>query len=170
MGDPRRLRKKYKKPKKLWEKSRIQRDKALKEKYGLKNTRELWIMEAELRKVRRVARRLLPLPPEERREEQEKIVNKLLKWGILQTKDIQLEELLNLKVEDFLERRLQTQVYRLGLAASPRQARQLITHGFIAVNGVITTSPGYVVKVDDQITLARAWRGNNAEKGEESQD
>ena len=170
MGDPRRLRKKYKKPKKLGEKSRIQKDKSLRDKYGKKNSREVWIMEAELRKVRRVARQLLPLPPEQRKMEQKKIVNKLLKWGIIQNKDIQLEELLNLKVEDFLERRLQTQVFRMGLASSPKQARQLITHGFIAVNNVVTRSPGYIVKIDDQITFAKEWRGANAEEEKESEN
>jgi small subunit ribosomal protein S4 len=47
-----------------------------------------------------------------------------------------------MKTENELERRLQTIVYRKGLARSPKQARQLITHGHIAVNGRKLTIPG----------------------------
>ena len=53
--------------------------------------------------------------------------------------------ILSLKVQAALERRLQTLVHRKGLARSPKQARQLITHGHIAIAGRRVTIPGYHV-------------------------
>jgi len=65
MGDPRRLRNKFERPKKLWDVDRIKHDKTLKVEYGLKNMSELWRSTAELKKYRREARRLLSLTEEE---------------------------------------------------------------------------------------------------------
>ena len=144
MGDPRRLSKKYKRPKKLWDKARIQEESALKREYGLKNTREVWIARAELRKVRREARRSLALPPEEREAVISKVLKKLARLNIL-GENATVDDILSLTTRDILERRLQTQVFRKGLAKTIKQARQLIVHGFIAVNGVRVTSPGFLV-------------------------
>src|SRR3989344_1511089 len=48
-----------------------------------------------------------------------------------------------------LEKRLQTMVFRKGLANSVKQARQFITHGHIAINGKRVSSPGYIVPVSE---------------------
>jgi small subunit ribosomal protein S4 len=48
-------------------------------------------------------------------------------------------------VEQQLERRLQTIVYRKGLARSPKQARQFVTHGHIMIGTRKVTIPGYHV-------------------------
>ncbi|NYE57968.1 30S ribosomal protein S4 [Carboxydothermus ferrireducens] len=52
-----------------------------------------------------------------------------------------------------LERRLDNVVYRLGLAASRAQARQLVRHNFFTVNGRKVNIPSYLVKVGDVIAL-----------------
>ncbi|RKQ83674.1 30S ribosomal protein S4 [Brockia lithotrophica] len=52
-----------------------------------------------------------------------------------------------------LERRLDNLVFRLGLARTRRQARQLVTHGHITVNGQRVNIPSYLVKVGDTIGL-----------------
>jgi small subunit ribosomal protein S4 len=59
----------------------------------------------------------------------------------------------SLKITDILERRLQTQVYRQGLANTIRQARQFITHGHIQVAGQRVTVPSYLVKRGDEMTI-----------------
>jgi len=59
--------------------------------------------------------------------------------------DADIGDVLALKTRQALERRLETVVYRLGLARSPKQARQLITHGHIAIAGRRTSIPGYRV-------------------------
>lgn len=52
-----------------------------------------------------------------------------------------------------LERRLDNVVYRLGLAITRAQARQLVSHGHIVVNGRKTNIPSYSVKVGDMISV-----------------
>lgn len=52
-----------------------------------------------------------------------------------------------------LERRLDNAVYRLGFAASRSQARQLVTHGHIEVNGKQLTIPSYTLNVGDTIRI-----------------
>jgi small subunit ribosomal protein S4 len=52
-----------------------------------------------------------------------------------------------------LERRLDNVVYRLGLAATRAQARQLVTHGHITVNGRKTNIPSFTVKVGEKIAV-----------------
>lgn len=53
-------------------------------------------------------------------------------------------------MRDILERRLQTIVYRKGLARTIHQARQLITHKKIEVGGRIVSAPGYLVQREEE--------------------
>jgi small subunit ribosomal protein S9e len=57
---------------------------------------------------------------------------------------------LALKIEDFLERRLQTCVYKLGLAKSIHHARVLIRQRHIRVGKQIVNVPSFVVRLDSQ--------------------
>lgn len=52
-----------------------------------------------------------------------------------------------------LEMRLDNVVYRLGFAASRRQARQMVNHGHFAVNGIPTNIPSYSVRVGDIVAV-----------------
>lgn len=54
-----------------------------------------------------------------------------------------------------LERRLDNVVYRLKLAVSRTQARQIIVHGHVLVNGKKVYSPSFLVKIGDEISLAQ---------------
>jgi small subunit ribosomal protein S4 len=155
MGDPRRLRNKYERPKKLWDVDRLKHDKALESEYGLKNMRELWRATAELKKYRREARRLLSLTEDERKTDAGKILTKLAKFGILKEGSV-IDDVLSLEVRAILERRLQTIVLRKGLALTTAQSRQLITHGFIAVNGKVVTRPGYLVNTAEESALSHS--------------
>ncbi len=158
MGDPKRHRKKYVTPRKPWDKVRLEREAQLLIKYGLRNKRELWRFENILRKYRRVARDLLSkvnLPGREgeiARAKANAVINRLIRMGVL-NENATLDDILNLTVEDFLERRLQTIVYRQGLARTIKQARQLITHGHIAVDGRRVTSPSYIVERDEETKI-----------------
>jgi len=152
MGDPRKFGNKYEHPKRLWEADRIKEEKALKREYGLKTMRELWVMNQELKKMRREARRLLSVTQDERERDLPKLMNKLARLGILGS-DSKLEQVLSLNVRDVLERRLQTRVVKRGLAKTVKQARQLITHGFISVKGRKVDSPSYLVPVSEDDSL-----------------
>lgn len=60
-----------------------------------------------------------------------------------------------------LERRLDNIVYRLGFGSTLRQARQMVTHGHIRVNGRKIDIPSYSVNVGDEISLRDKSRKNN---------
>ena len=57
-----------------------------------------------------------------------------------------------------LERRLDNVVYRMGLATTRAQARQLVNHGHITVDGVKTDIPSFTVKVGEVIAVRPASR------------
>jgi len=148
----RRLRKKYKTPRKPFERDRLIEEIRLVGYYGLRNKKELWCAKTLLSEFRRRARRLLAIPPEEREKDEKALIDKLYRLGILD-KDATLDDVLKLRVEDILERRLQSVVWRLGLARTPHQARQMIVHRHIMVNGRIVTSPSYLVRRDDVVEI-----------------
>ena len=155
MGDPKKHRKKYVTPPRPWDKARLEKEAQIVIKYGLRNKRELWRFQNILRKYRRVARDLLAkvdLPGKEgeyAKAKAQMVIKKLVRMGVLQ-ENATLDDILNLGVEDFLERRLQTVVYRQGLANTIKQARQLIVHGHIAVDGRRVTAPSYIVEKDEE--------------------
>lgn len=60
----------------------------------------------------------------------------------------------------FLECRLDNIVYRIGFANSIRQARQMVNHGHILVNGEKVDRPSFEVKVGDVVTLKEKHRKN----------
>ena len=149
MGDPKKTKKHYESPRKPWDKGRLEREKALKNTYGFKNKKELWRTETMLRKKRINARKLLALPLEERKKREKELLDSLERIGLL-TGNATLDDVLSLTVESLLERRLQTMVWRKGLANTPKQARQFITHGHIAVSDAKVDAPGYLVTKNDE--------------------
>jgi small subunit ribosomal protein S4 len=89
----------------------------------------------------------------ERRSIMEKqLLGRLRRLGIL-SRNVALDNVLDMSVEDILERRLQTLVFRKGLTKSIYQAREFITHGHIAINERRISSPGYLVLKDEESKL-----------------
>lgn len=147
----RKIKKKLKKPRAPWDKERIEGENVLMKKFGLRRKREIWKAESILRSLRRRARDLAA----KRDKVHEKILlDKLFKMGLLK-KNASLDDVLSLTVENILERRLQTVVFRKNLANTPKQARQLITHGHITVNGRRTVYPSSMVLrgLEDKISF-----------------
>ena len=70
------------------------------------------------------------------------------------------EEMTGVALLKALECRLDNLVYRTGFARSIRQARQLVTHGHILVNGQKVDIPSFGVKVNDVISLKEKTRTN----------
>ena len=60
-----------------------------------------------------------------------------------------------------IERRLDNVVYRLGFAATRREARQLVNHGHYTVNGKRVNIPSYMVKLGDVIAVCEKSCSNN---------
>jgi small subunit ribosomal protein S4 len=59
-----------------------------------------------------------------------------------------------------LERRLDNTIFRIGFASSRNQARQIVRHNHILVNGKKVNIPSFQVSVDDVITLKEKSRAN----------
>ncbi|MFX1257118.1 MAG: 30S ribosomal protein S4 [Promethearchaeota archaeon] len=155
MGDPRRLKKKYKKPKHPYQKERILEELEFLGKYGLRNKREFWKSRTLLANWRSLARHSRTLPKEKALEVQQILIEKLKRLGILGV-EAEFEDVLLLNVEDVLKRRLQTLVYQKGLANTIYQARQYIIHGHIQVGNKRINAPSYIVKKveEDLISFA----------------
>jgi len=158
MGYPGKNHKTYQTPKRPWEKTRIEEETRLVIEYGLRNKREVWKAQSHLRKYRKAARELLALMSngaEQAKYESKKteLISHMQRIGLLGP-DADIDNVLALKVPAQLERRLQTIVYRKGLARSPKQARQLVTHGHIAIAGRRVTIPGYVVCRNEEADIA----------------
>ena len=74
---------------------------------------------------------------------------RLFKYSLIQ-KNARIEDILDLTINDFLERRLQTIVFKKNLSKSIKQARQFITHGHIFIESKKVTIPSYFVAVDEE--------------------
>lgn len=137
----RKIKKKFKKPIKPWDKERMGKESILLKTFGLRRKHEIWKAESILRLFRRRARDLAA----KRDKTQERILlDKLYKMGLL-GKNADLDDVLSLTGENLLERRLQTIVFKKKIANTPKQARQFITHGHIAIEGRRTIYPSFSV-------------------------
>jgi len=149
MGDPKKRKNQFEKPLRPWDRGRLEKEKELKKSFGLKNKRELWMVETILRKKRKSARSLLALELEAREKMEKELIKSIAKYGIISEMAV-LDDVLGLGAESFLERRLQTIVWRKGLASTIGQARQFVVHGHIAVNGRKVDRPSYLLKSGEE--------------------
>ena len=148
MGDPKFRRKTYSAPRHPWDKTRIDAENELVVKYGLKNKRELWKSQATLASFRTQARNLqakMRISDPNARVVFQKLINRLNRYKILGN-EATLDDVLSLPIESVLDRRLQTIVHKRSLARTVKQARQLITHGHITLNGRRVNIPGVLVE------------------------
>ena len=158
MGDPKKIRKKYETPRHPFEGERIKAESQMVGAYGLKNKRELWKAESELRKYRTNARDIqasLRLGDARAMEQVRSMISRLSRYGIL-SENATADDILALNVQSFLERRLQTFVMRKGLARTPGMARQMIVHGHISVADRKITIPGYKVLKAEEDSVSYA--------------
>jgi small subunit ribosomal protein S4 len=142
----RKIRKKYKTPIKGWSKERIERERETVKIYGLKKKREIWRSETFSRKFRRMARELAART---NKEKEKILIEKLVRYGLLNEGNT-LDDVLSLTTEKFLERRLQTILVRKGLCTTPKQARQMIVHGHVMINGRRISYPSYLVTKSEE--------------------
>jgi small subunit ribosomal protein S4 len=149
MGDPKKQRKKYETPRFRWRKDILQEELKLLGQYGLRNKHELWRHKTMLSKTRGIARSLIGKTPEERVKMENELLVRLKKLGVLDETAV-LDNVLDLSIEDLLERRLQTIVFRKGLVRTIFQSRQLITHGHVNIGNRRVTVPSYIVSKEEE--------------------
>lgn len=149
MGAPKKIRRKYNTPKHPWEEERIEKDKITLENYALKNKKEIWKMQAVLKKYTEHAKRLANSGSEQAKKEKEQMIGKLFKLGLV-NKNADVDDVLSLNIENVLDRRLQTLVYKRGMANTPKQARQFIVHGHIFIDDRKVNVPSYLVDTNEE--------------------
>jgi small subunit ribosomal protein S4 len=146
----------YETPNHPFQGERIAEESNLTGRYGLTNKEELWRAQSELRGFRQEARRLLgdaQGDADEAEREGEAFLDRLRRLGILSETD-SIDDVLSLEITDVLERRLQTVVYREGLANTPKQARQFVSHGHIVVGESRVTAPSRKVAITEEDSVA----------------
>ena len=141
-----RQKKKYDKPLRPWDRGRIEAEKKLKQDYGLRRKKEIWRAESILRNYRRLARNL---SAKKDKEKEKILLDKLVKIGLINP-NASIDNVLALNVESILGRRLQTLVFRKGLAHSINQARQFIIHGHIALDKKRVRWPSTLVPLSEE--------------------
>jgi small subunit ribosomal protein S4 len=142
--------KKFEKPLRPWDKARIEEERKISQDYGLRRKKEIWKIESILRNYRRIARSLAATT---NKEKEKILLDKLFRMGLI-NKDDDLDDVLALTIDKLLERRLQTLVLRKGLASTPKQARQFIVHGHIAVDGRKVRWPSILVPITDESKIS----------------
>ncbi|KAF5103551.1 hypothetical protein D0Z03_000161 [Geotrichum reessii] len=149
---PRTYSKTYTVPRQAYDLSRLDAELKLAGEYGLRNKREIYRIGLQLSKIRRAARDLLTRDEKDPKRlfEGNALIRRLVRIGVLSEDKMKLDYVLALRVEDFLERRLQTQVFKLGLAKSVHHARVLIKQRHIRVGKQIVNVPSFTVRLDSQ--------------------
>ena len=138
----------YSRPKRPFDKARIEEEGEIVNEFGLKNKKEIWKADAKIKTIREKAKKLISAKP----EEQQALFDKLNKRGL---KVDSISSVLSLDKKDYLKRRLQTIVVEKKLASTFKQARQLIVHKKVLVDGKVVNTPSYIVPVEleNKITL-----------------
>ncbi|MDY5872873.1 MAG: 30S ribosomal protein S4 [Candidatus Methanomethylophilaceae archaeon] len=156
MGDPKFSRRSYDTPSHPWQGERIKAEVVLVKSYGLKNKTEVWKAQSVLRNYRKQARELQALlrgGDAQAKKEADALLNKCGRIGVLPLEGATLNDILTLTEKNILGRRLQTLVFEKGLASTIGQARQMIVHGHIFMNGHKVTVPGYIVTRNEETTI-----------------
>jgi len=146
----RRISKRFKKPRMSWDSDEISERKDIMKDYGLRRRKEILIAQEILRNYRRRARELIA---EQDERKVKVLLDKLVKLGLLK-EGSGLDDVLALTINGILERRLQTLVWKKGMASTAIQSRQSITHGHVTIEGKKTTSPAYIVPVEEEKKIA----------------
>ncbi len=140
---PKRKRKKYSRPQRPFDKARIQEENLLRDKYGLKNKKEIWKADAAIARIRNLVKQLITKPEEEKKAFVKKLQTKGFKVN-------NIADSLALDKEDWLKRRLQTIVFSKKLARTPKQARQLVAHKQVSIGNKTINIPSYQVSLEQE--------------------
>lgn len=136
----------YSRPKRPFEKIRIDEEAKIKEEFGLKNKKEIWKAEARIKSIRERAKKLISSDA----EKQKSLFEKLNSQGF---KVNSIADILSLTKQDYLKRRLQTVLVEKKLANSPRHARQLLVHKKVLINDRVVNTPSYVVPLSQEKSI-----------------
>lgn len=160
MAGIRRQKKIYSRPRKPFDSERISEENIVIKKYGLKNKKEIWKAEAQVSRLRNIAKTMIKASAEEKST----FIKRLVDKGFLKSGS-EIDDVLDMKKEDYLDRRLQTVVQKKGYGRSSKHSRQMVTHRFISVNGRIINVPSYIVDLkEEKLITVKAMKPKAAAK------
>lgn len=112
-----------------------------------------------LAKTRAVARKLLTLPERDPRRmfEGDALLRRMHRWGLMAEDEDKLDMVLQLTTQKLLERRLQTKVFKLGMAKSVHHARVLIVQRHVRVGQQMVNAPSFAVRPSSEKHIAHAF-------------
>ncbi|MBT3404907.1 30S ribosomal protein S4 [archaeon] len=131
----------YSRPRRPFDKARIEEEAEIKKDFGLKNKKEIWKAEAKIKSMREKAKKLISA------EEKDKklLFDQLNKIGLNVNS---IADVLGLDRRDYLGRRLQTVILNKNLVTTIKSARQMITHKKVMVDEKIVNKPSFIVPVE----------------------
>ena len=162
------LKKQYETPSEAWDEDRIEQEKELIEEFGLRNKREVYKAESELRGLRRQARKAVAADDN---KQIQPLLDRAHNLGLIK-EDGSIEDVLSLDTREILNRRIQTAVERKGFADTVKEARQLIVHGHIFIDSQKVNVPGYLLTQEEEknLELKMPEPENNDEEEEETEN
>ena len=155
-------------PRQHYDRDRQDKEIKLAGEYGLKNKREIWRIQLVLANIRKRARELLTLEESNpiRIFEGAALMNRLFKFGLLDREtESGLDFALSLTVERFLERRLQTLVYKNKLSKSIHHSRVMIYGGQVTVNRQLVDVASYLVSAENESKIELNTKSSLMEGG-----
>jgi len=135
-----------------WNKAAIEEERKLKWEYGLGKKKEIFIAASALKHFKDAAKRVVASRTKQSELEKQQLLEKLQRYGLVRA-GAELDDILGLRMRDILERRIQSLVYRKGLARSMLQSRQFITHHHIWVGEKQITSPLTLLTLEEEANL-----------------
>ncbi|HUW43343.1 MAG TPA: 30S ribosomal protein S4 [Bacillota bacterium] len=151
--------KKYSKPRRPFDKVRIEEEAEIKKEFGLKNKKEIWKAESEIKLIREKAKKLISANPKEQKALFEKL-------GTIGLNVDSIADVLSLDKKDYLKRRLQTILVKKKLASTTKSARQLIVHKKVLINNNVVDSPSYIVPLEFENKISLKKKKNKIIKKE----
>ncbi|KAK8806417.1 hypothetical protein WA538_003049 [Blastocystis sp. DL] len=139
-------------PRRPYERERLDQELRICGEYGLRCKREIWRVQLVLAKIRKAARELLTLNEKDPRRifQGAAIIRRMARLGLVSEQEQKLDYVLELSTSKLMDRRLQTKVFKLGLAKSVHHARVLIRQRHIRVGSQLVNSPSFMVHVDSE--------------------
>jgi len=153
MGGLVKHRKKYVTHKKKWDKQVIVDEEVLVKDYALKNKAEIRRIEFSISKFKNVAKELNQTTESKQSERTIHFIEKLVNKGFLTVDNPTLDDVLDIKLRNVLERRLSNLVYKHKLSKTPKQARQFVVHAHVRIAGKLINSPAYLVSLAEEAQI-----------------